>query len=157
MQNILSIPLPPFDDIIQQYGYGFGNDFDIDYDLIMQAHTDKLSNNTILLPGPGGGTQPTSVLQIPPPNTANIDGTTTTRDKIYLLPPPFNEHGATAVTTVSTRDTSNYAPAPLATPAAQPGCSKGHHSKFSPTELKELTHVVYSVNPYGAKHGDKKT
>ena len=30
-------------------------------------------------------------------------------------------------------------------------------AKVSPAQLEELAHVVYSINPYSAKHGDKKS
>ena len=33
---------------------------------------------------------------------------------------------------------------------------KGHHTKFPVVWLEDLAQVVYTINPYAAKHGEKK-
>jgi hypothetical protein len=138
MQRILNIPLPPPDNIAQEYGFGFGEDFDIDYELITEAHSFEPPNN----------------LQLPPPGPVPhvSDNAIGTVNNTYLPLPPA-EHTAAATNNANTITTTT----PPTTPAAQPGRGKGRRSKFSPTELEELARVVYSTNPYGAKHGDKKT
>ena len=66
---------------------------------------------------------------------------------------PFAEHTAS----ITNKSTNISVATPPTTPTTQMAHSKGRHSKFSPAELEELTCVVYSINPYGAKHGDKKS
>ena len=41
------------------------------------------------------------------------------------------------------------------TPAAPTHGGKREQVKFSPHKIEALAHMVYTLNPYGAKHGDK--
>ena len=42
MQRTLNIPLPPPDDIAEQYRFSYGEDFEIDYELLVQTHSYEL-------------------------------------------------------------------------------------------------------------------
>ena len=158
MQRMLNIPLPPPDDIAEQYGFGYGEDFEIDYELLAQAHSYELPAPIRLRPDDNA--QPVPTLQLPPLGptvaAATLSDCAThtgnnTSPPLPLLPPA--EH-----TAAITNESTNISIAtPPATPTTQTAHSKGRRSKFSPAELEELARVVYSINPYGAKHGDKKS
>ena len=140
MQCILNIPLPPPNDIAEQYGFGYEEDFEIDYELLVQAHSYELPTPIRL--HPDDNAQPVPTLQLPPlgPTVAAAtlsNGTTHTGNNtsppLPLLPPTEN-------TAAITKESTNISIAtPPATPTTQTAHSKGLRSKFSPAKPEELT------------------
>jgi hypothetical protein len=124
---------PPPDDVAPQYGYGYGEDFEPDYDLLTGAYECQLTHRVPEDVPPPAITLPF----LPPPPTPAVEGAA-----IMHGPNEAAEHTTSTVTQPVTLP---------ATPAA-PTCSgKREQVKFFPHKIEALAHVVYSLNPYLSK------
>ena len=130
--------LPP------QYGYGYGKDFEPDYDLLTEAYARQLAHRVPEDVPPPAITLPF----LPPPPTPAVGGAAITHE-----PNEAAEH----FPTLPNHTTSTVAP-PVTlpvTPTASTCSGKHEWVKFSSHEIEAPTHMVYTLNPYGAKHSDK--
>lgn len=151
-RNLVKL-FPPRDDVALEYGYGFGDSFEADYDKSTEAHSyelpqysrrfldDFISTHGTLPPLPPTPEEVRNFELSPTPPPPPASNTTTDTDtNLHTLPP--------AVDIIT----------PPATPPNVPNApGRGRRSKFSVSELEGLARVVYNENPYGAKHGEKKT
>jgi hypothetical protein len=135
---------PPPDDIAPQYGYGYGEDFEPDFDLLTEAHARQLAHRVPEDVPPPAITLPF----LPPPPAPAVEGAAIMHGPNEAVEhfPFLPNHTTSTITQPVT---------PPATPAAPTRGGKRERVKFSHHEIEALARVVYSLNPYGAKHGDK--
>ena len=137
--------LPPPDDIAPQYGYGYGEDFEPDYELLTEAYLTHQRAHQVPEDVPPPAITPPS---LPAPPAPAAEGTATMHgpnEAAEHSPPTPNHTTPTVVQPVT----------PPVTPAAPTHGGKRERVKFSHHEIEALARIVYNLNPYAAKHGDK--
>lgn len=157
---MLNLP-PATNEAAFQYGFGFGEDFELDYEAFTEAHTYELPKATRLQPEFTGGNPPPPPSNPPasgpvargdtPPSSliaTDVADTNSTLNHHLPLLPPFSPAPAPTIA-----NTGNFDITPPPTPAVKK--AGGRRAKFPPAALEQLARVVYMVNLYGASHGKK--
>ncbi|KIM87945.1 hypothetical protein PILCRDRAFT_3655 [Piloderma croceum F 1598] len=139
---------PLTNNVAFEYGHGFGDSFESDYDLLTELHT---CSTPLLTCHAVADHQLGPVLPLLPLPLLSLALAST--KTAPALPPSStvfstNESMLPMPTTIITLPVT-----PLPTHTV-PG--KGHHTKFPAAWLEGLARVVYTTNPYAAKHGEKK-
>lgn len=167
----LMLNLPPSNDAAFEHGFGYGEDFDPDYESILEAHSYEASKATCLnvdLPSGIPPHPPHPPAPGPLASTPVVCGDTprptvfTTTSIADATPVPAHP-SIPSNTNVPTTRTSTLSDIVLTgadlslTPPTTPAEKKGgrRRVKFPPAALEQLARVVYSINPYGAPHGKK--
>jgi hypothetical protein len=134
---------PPADNVAFEYGHGFSDSFEPDYDLLTEVHTRSTPSLTHHAADPALPLLPLPLSSLAPAST----------EAAPALPPsstPFstNESMLPMPTTIITP--------PVTPPPTHTVPGKGRRTKFPAAWLEGLARVVYTTNPYAAKHGEKK-
>ena len=136
--------VPPTNNVAFEYGHGLGDSFEPDYDLLTEAYTSSMHSLTRHI---------TEDLQLGPVMPLLALLTLTSTEAAPPLPPDSilsatNKNMLPMPTTIVTPPET-----PPPTPAA---LGKGRRTKFPAAWLEGLARVVYTTNPYAAKHREKK-
>ena len=139
---------PPANNVAFKYGHGFSDSFEPDYDLLTEVHTRSMPSLTHHAAedhqwGPALPLLPLPPLSLAPAST----------EAAPALPP--------SSTPFSTNESMLLMPTTIITPPVTPPPThtvpgKGCRTKFPAAWLEGLARVVYTTNPYAAKHEEKK-
>ena len=168
----LMLNLPPSNGAAFEYGFSYGEDFDPDYESIIEAHSYEAPKAMRLNadfpsetppPPPPHAPAPAHPVAIPVARGDTPRPTVFTSTSIADANPVPVANPHLPSTTIPTTHTSapsdavlvgaNISLTPPTTPVKKKG--GGRRAKFSPAALEQLARVVYSINPYGAPHGKK--